>query len=31
MDFMARGIKFAEKVPESVLEDALARARVLLA
>jgi mRNA interferase MazF len=31
MDFVARGIKFAEKAPESVVEDALARARVLLA
>ena len=30
MDFIARGIKFAEKAPESVLRDALARARVLL-
>jgi mRNA interferase MazF len=31
MDFAARGVTFAEKAPESVLEDALARARVLLA
>jgi mRNA interferase MazF len=31
MDFAARGFKFAEKAPVSVLEDALARARVLLA
>ena len=30
MDFIARGMKFAEKAPESVLRDALARARVLL-
>lgn len=30
MDFIARGIKFSEKAPESVLRDALARARVLL-
>ena len=31
MDFLARGVTFAEKAPKPILEDALARARVLLA
>jgi mRNA interferase MazF len=31
IDFAARGVAFAEKAPESVLREALARARVLLA